>query len=90
MALREVLDASTAKETLDAAREPGVKAKLTANTEHAVRDLGAFGCPWFWVSDGKGKREPFFGSDRWHYMWDYLDLPHEDLRLLKGKEDAKL
>lgn len=54
------------------------------NTTHAFKDLGAFGCPWFWVHDGKGNAEPFFGSDRFHYMWDYLELPHQDLVLVKG------
>jgi 2-hydroxychromene-2-carboxylate isomerase len=54
---------------------------LTRVTEKVARDLGAYGCPWFWVYDGKGNAEPFFGSDRFHYMWDYLDIPHEDLAL---------
>lgn len=39
------------------------KVALKRNTEEALR-RGAFGCPWFWVADGKGREEPFFGSDR--------------------------
>ena len=25
---------------------------------------GAFGAPWLWVTDSKGRSQPFFGSDR--------------------------
>jgi 2-hydroxychromene-2-carboxylate isomerase len=39
------------------------KSKLTANTEKVLKQ-GAFGAPWFWVKNGKGVEEPFFGSDR--------------------------
>ena len=39
------------------------KAALKRNTEEALR-RGAFGCPWFWVTDSTGREEPFFGSDR--------------------------
>lgn len=60
-----------------AAQTPEVKALLNANTEKAVK-LGAYGAPWFWVTNAEGKSEPFFGSDRFHYMWDFLDVPHMD------------
>jgi hypothetical protein len=30
-----------------------------------VEKQGAFGCPWFWVTNSEGKSEPFFGSDRY-------------------------
>jgi len=30
-----------------------------------VEKQGAFGCPWFWVTNLEGKSEPFFGSDRY-------------------------
>ena len=52
-------------------------------TEHVVKEKGAFGCPWFWVTNGE-IQEPFFGSDRFHYMWDFLEIPHRDL-VLKAK-----
>lgn len=43
------------------------------------------------VHDGKGNVEPFFGSDRFHFMWDYLGLPHGDLELkVQGREKGKL
>lgn len=34
------------------------------DTTQAALDRGAFGAPWLWVSDGRGRGEPFFGSDR--------------------------
>jgi glutathione S-transferase kappa 1 len=61
------------------------KDKLTANTKEAL-DLGAFGAPWMMVTNGQGVTEPFFGSDRWHFIWEFLGLPYRDLEvLLKGK-----
>ena len=51
-------------EILKAASEMEWKDKLLANTQKAL-DLGAFGAPWFWVRNGEGKEEPFFGSDRY-------------------------
>ncbi|KAL4952944.1 thioredoxin-like protein [Aspergillus filifer] len=67
---------------LSGASNPAIKQELTDITAKAVKELGAFGCPWFWVTDGKGNSEPFFGSDRWAYMWRYLGLEFEDLRLV--------
>ncbi|KAF9887554.1 hypothetical protein FE257_010132 [Aspergillus nanangensis] len=80
-ALSGVFSAEEIKEILAAAADPKVKGELSAVTEKAVKELGAFGCPWFWVANGDGKTEPFFGSDRFHFMWDYLDLPFENLKL---------
>jgi glutathione S-transferase kappa 1 len=51
------------KRILEAANTPEWKQKLNDNTKRAL-EKGAFGAPWFWVCDGKGKEEPFFGSDR--------------------------
>ncbi|KAK5110821.1 hypothetical protein LTR62_005532 [Meristemomyces frigidus] len=59
-----------------------VKKQLNENTEHAFKDLGAFGAPWHFVFDAEGKGEPFFGSDRYHYIWEYLGLPHCGMELL--------
>lgn len=39
------------------------KDQLKAETDRAL-ELGAFGAPWLWVTNGAGKAEPFFGSDR--------------------------
>ncbi|CAK5280826.1 unnamed protein product [Mycena citricolor] len=54
---------------------------LTSNTRRVV-ELGAFGAPWMWVQDGNGKEEPFFGSDRFHFIWEFLGLPWQESGLL--------
>jgi glutathione S-transferase kappa 1 len=51
------------KRVMAAANTPEWKQKLSDNTKRAL-DKGAFGAPWFWVRNGEGKEEPFFGSDR--------------------------
>ena len=73
---------SEAEGILAKANSAEVKAKLTATTEFVVKQLGGFGAPWFWVDNGNGKPEPFFGQDRWHYMYAFLDLPRQDLKLV--------
>ncbi|KAF7983723.1 hypothetical protein HWV62_19673 [Athelia sp. TMB] len=72
---------------LAAAASPAYKQKLSDVTKRVVEEQGAFGCPWFWVVNGAGKGEPFFGSDRFHFMWAFLGLPWEDVKLLP--KDAK-
>ena len=80
-ALRRVFPEPKVPEFLTGASNPEIKSELTAVTEKVVKEQGAFGCPWFWVKDAQGREEPFFGSDRFHYMWRYLGLPFEDVRL---------
>lgn len=79
--LIKVFNKQEAEKILKATQMPEIKQALNEVTKHAVEDLGAFGCPWFWVHDGNGNAEPFFGSDRFHYMLDYLEIPHQDLEL---------
>ncbi|KAH0538759.1 hypothetical protein FGG08_004647 [Glutinoglossum americanum] len=70
---------------LAAAGEPKYKEMLMAATKRAI-DQGAFGAPWFWVRNGEGKEEPFFGSDRWAFMWRFLGVPFRDVEIVeKGK-----
>ncbi|KAF3940349.1 hypothetical protein ABW19_dt0201957 [Dactylella cylindrospora] len=88
-ALLKVFNEEEAKGILGAAGTPQIKQALNDTTKHAFEDLGAFGCPWFWVHNGKGSAEPFFGSDRFHYMWDYLEIPHQDLEI-KSRVVGKL
>ncbi|KAF8204182.1 hypothetical protein K438DRAFT_550135 [Mycena galopus ATCC 62051] len=64
-----------------AAQEKQWKDTLLDNTKK-VLDQGAFGAPWMWVRNAHGKEEPFFGSDRFHFMWQYLGLPWTDIELL--------
>ena len=81
------------EDILKAASLPKYKEALTATTKHCVEDCGAFGAPWFWIKNAEGKSEPFFGSDRWAYMWDFLDVPHQNVEILekeKEKDSAKL
>lgn len=51
------------EEVLAAAGTEEMKGLLKRTTQEAL-EKGAFGAPWLWVSDGRGKEEPFFGSDR--------------------------
>lgn len=80
VSLGRVFSEEEVRDIVAAAGTPRIKADLQATTERAVKELGAFGCPWFWVRNGKTE-EPFFGSDRFHFMWDYLEVPHRDLEL---------
>jgi len=102
---------------LEAAGSETVEAKLKETTEFCVKELGAFGCPWFWVinderpsssssansrsSQGQGGTrfrkldrkdggEPFFGTDRWHHIWEYLDIPLSDTRVLGAEVEGDL
>ncbi|KAF7715985.1 Uncharacterized protein PECH_004590 [Penicillium ucsense] len=67
---------------LEAAKDPEYKGALTFNTQKAL-DLGAFGAPWFWVRNQAGAEEPFFGSDRFNFMWQFLDIPFQDLTIIE-------
>jgi glutathione S-transferase kappa 1 len=85
-ALREHFVDEEVGEILEAASTPQYKQALTDNTQKAI-ELGAFGAPFFWVHNKKGQEEPFFGSDRFHYMWEYLGIPWSDIFI---REKAKL
>ncbi|KAF3046694.1 hypothetical protein E8E11_005169 [Didymella keratinophila] len=78
------------KTILSSANSAPFKQRLNDNTKEAL-DRGAFGAPWFWVRNAKGAEEPFFGSDRFHYMWEYLGLPWKDVELVpQGQPKAKI
>ncbi|KAJ4286703.1 hypothetical protein N0V90_012955 [Kalmusia sp. IMI 367209] len=77
------------RDILEKATKPEYKQALNANTKTAL-EQGAFGCPWFLVRNSKGEEEPFFGSDRFHYMWQFLGLPWRDVELLPPAEKAKI
>ncbi|EEH10214.1 conserved hypothetical protein [Histoplasma capsulatum G186AR] len=63
------------------AQTPEGKKALADRTKEAL-DRGAFGAPWFWVTNAQGKAEPFFGSDRFHYMWQFLGIPFQDVEII--------
>ncbi|CAG8380610.1 unnamed protein product [Penicillium salamii] len=70
------------KQIFAASSSPEFKQALTANTQMAL-DKGAYGAPWFWVRNSEGKEEPFFGSDRFAFMWQYLGLPFQDVAIVE-------
>lgn len=61
---------------------------LLRNTTQEALDRGAFGAPWIWVTNSAGKSEPFFGSDRFHFIYKLLGLPYQDVTLLPPSGDA--
>jgi len=76
-------------EILAAAGEQEWKDALTQNTRTAL-EKGAFGAPWMWVTNSEGKEEPFFGSDRWHFLWMFLGVGCSDLEVWpKGETQGK-
>ncbi|KAF2814602.1 glutathione S-transferase kappa 1 [Mytilinidion resinicola] len=78
------------KAILEGASQQQYKQELSAKTQEAL-DRGAFGCPWFWVTNAAGVGEPFFGSDRFHFMWEFLGLPWKAVELLpSGQAKAKI
>ena len=87
--LSEHFDEKEVQEIMRLAGTKEFKDKLTENTEKAVKELGAFGAPWFWMTNEKGESEPLFGSDRWAYMWRFLGVEFDDLKI-REKRDAKL
>ena len=66
---------------LAGATSQAAKDQLTAATKEAV-DRGAYGAPWLWVTNDAGVGEPFFGSDRFHFVYKFLGLPYQDIALL--------
>ncbi|KAI8938014.1 hypothetical protein NX059_005687 [Plenodomus lindquistii] len=79
--LRQNFTDAEVKTIMEKANSPEYKQLLNDKTKEAL-DHGAFGAPWFYVRNSKGQEEPFFGSDRFHYMWEYLGLPWKDIELL--------
>jgi 2-hydroxychromene-2-carboxylate isomerase len=51
-----------------------MKKKLADDTGKAV-ESGAFGCPWFLVTNSKGETQPVFGSDRYVCPTFYAGIP---------------
>ncbi|KAI1195901.1 thioredoxin-like protein [Nemania serpens] len=66
---------------IDAVSALDVKTALKGRVDEALA-RGAFGAPWIWATDVRGHSEPFFGSDRWHCVYDFLGLPYQKLQLL--------
>ncbi|KAK1691461.1 DSBA-like thioredoxin domain-containing protein [Colletotrichum godetiae] len=79
------------KKIVQGAGSQEIKNSVKAKTQDAI-DHGAFGAPWFWAVNEQGKGEPFFGSDRFHFIYEYLGVPYQDIAILppSGKATAKL
>ncbi|KAI0887239.1 thioredoxin-like protein [Annulohypoxylon maeteangense] len=76
---------------VDAAGQVEYKNVLRQTTETALK-RGAFGTPWLWVTNAETKEsEPFFGSDRWHHVYEFLGLPYQAVAVLApGAEKSKI
>ncbi|RYP90416.1 hypothetical protein DL770_003448 [Monosporascus sp. CRB-9-2] len=92
-AARPLFTSAQVGEVMRAAGSQPYKDALKNATDEALH-RGAFGCPWLWVTNAEGKAEPFFGSDRWHDIYEFLGLPYQDVALLPPREpevaDSKL
>jgi hypothetical protein len=91
---------SEADEILKGGTSPKYKKLLTDETARLV-EKGAFGAPWYLVTNKAGIEEPFFGSDRcasrsqvgseptkqnrFPYMLQYLDIPFTDIAIQPNK-----
>ena len=82
--LSEHFDNQEVKEIMKLMATKDYKDKLTENTKKAL-DQGAFGAPWFWMKNDQGKEEPLFGSDRFAYMFRFMGVEFEDLKIIDKK-----
>ncbi|KAF4981925.1 hypothetical protein FZEAL_2357 [Fusarium zealandicum] len=62
-----------------------MKERVKNLTGEAV-DKGAFGAPWLWVTNGQGKTEAFFGSDRFNHVYRFLGVPFQDVEVLPSSK----
>ncbi|KAI9027051.1 thioredoxin-like protein [Hyaloraphidium curvatum] len=86
--LAPVIGESTARGYLaKECNEAKCKDALSAATKLAV-DNGAYGAPWWIITNSQGKTEPFFGSDRWPHICDFLGLPWFGSDPLSAPADA--
>lgn len=86
--LQEHFDEAEVKEVMRLMATKEFKDALTANTKKAL-DLGAFGAPWFWLTNANGEQEPCFGSDRWAYMWGFMGVPFHDLEIVDKTQKGR-
>jgi len=70
--LREALGETLTKKVIESIGKEG-KEVLGKNTDRALAD-GAFGLPWFVVTNEKGETESFWGVDHIGQVTDFLRL----------------
>ncbi|KAK0621189.1 thioredoxin-like protein [Bombardia bombarda] len=73
---------------MQAASSAEYKDLLKATTQEAL-ERGAFGAPWLWVTNEAGVAEPFFGSDRFHFVYKFLGLPFQEVMLLPASSSEQ-
>lgn len=78
--LQEHFDQEIVAEILAARRTQQYKDALLGATNAALSS-GAFGAPWIMVQNDAGSKQPFWGSDRFHLIYDFLGLPVQHLAL---------
>ncbi|KAI0860640.1 thioredoxin-like protein [Xylaria cubensis] len=67
------------------AKERESKDELRRNTDEALKQ-GGFGAPWMMVRNSAGVVEPFFGSDRFAQVYEFLGLPYSPLKLFPASK----
>jgi len=60
----KLFSADEVEAIMGGAASQGMKDALKDATQQVLKH-GAFGAPWIWATNEKGKTEPFFGSDRY-------------------------
>jgi glutathione S-transferase kappa 1 len=88
LCLSRTFSAPEVDEIMNACNLKEVKDGLLATTDVALAG-GAYGCPWFEVTNSAGVKEPFFGSDRFTYMLQFLDIPFRDVEIVE-REKARV
>ena len=86
--LSEHFDGKEVQEILRLMTTEEYKNKLTNNTKKALTQ-GAYGAPWFWMKNSEGKEEPCFGSDRFAYIFRFMGVDFEDIKIV-DKSQSKL
>ncbi|KAJ2993959.1 hypothetical protein NUW58_g1680 [Xylaria curta] len=85
---RPQFSAADVDEIIALAKEKETKDEVRTNTAEALKQ-GGFGAPWMMVRNSAGVVEPFFGSDRFAQVYEFLGLPYSPLRLLPSAEPIK-
>ncbi|KAI0506730.1 hypothetical protein F5B22DRAFT_622461 [Xylaria bambusicola] len=66
-----------------------VKTEVKGRVDEALA-RGAFGAPWLWVTNHQGLSEPFWGSDVWNFVYEFLGAPYQKMQLLPPQNGSKL
>jgi len=72
-----------------------VEKSLASENKQRVVDttmsIGAFGAPWITVINKNGERRDWFGNDRWHQIFSFLEVPFTPITItLPSQAKAQL